>query len=118
MAFNLTSKLDLSWLSMNALRENAPGIILALLFMLVYLYFGTTLNNFGVGQVDNLFDADVGSWMRRISSPDVKEFEMRGPHPFTSFIFQPFRALPEPFHTRPNPLGNPVQCHGGWWLVS
>jgi len=83
-------KLDLSWLSMNALRENAPGIILALLFMLVYLYFGTTLNNFGVGQVDNLFDADVGSWMRRISSPDVKEFEMRGPHPFTYFIFQPF----------------------------
>lgn len=73
-----------------SLRENLPGILLSLFFVFVYLYFGRVLNNFGVGQVDNLFDADVSSWMRRISSPDVKEFEMRGPHPFTYFIFRPF----------------------------
>jgi hypothetical protein len=40
--------------------------------------------------VDNLFDADVWSWMQRIASPDVMDREMRGPHPFTYFIFQPF----------------------------
>lgn len=77
-------------LTRDSWRENFPGIALATLFLLVYLRFGMTLNNFGVGQVDNLFDADVGSWMRRISSPDVRDFEMRGPHPFTYFIFQPF----------------------------
>lgn len=83
-------KLKINRLNANSLCENAPGVMLAILFALVYLYFGRTLNDFGVGQVDNLFDADVASWMRRISSSDVKEFEMRGPHPFTYFIFQPF----------------------------
>lgn len=86
--FKLNLKVD--WLSLSSLRENLPGLLLAVLFTLIYLYFGRILNNFGVGQVDNLFDADVASWMRRISSADVKEFEMRGPHPFTYFIFQPF----------------------------
>jgi len=70
--------------------DNLPGFALAILFATAYLRFAVTLNNFGVGQVDNLFDADVGSWMRRISSADVRDFEMRGPHPFTYFIFQPF----------------------------
>ena len=73
--------------------ENLSGILLALFFFLTYLYFGSTLNNFGIGQVDNLFDADVASWMRRISFDDVKDFEMRGPHPFTYFIFQPFGRI-------------------------
>lgn len=84
------TKPSLSCLNGNSLRENLPGILLSLLFLIVYLHLGRTLNNFGVGQVDNLFDADVGSWMRRISSSDIREFEMRGPHPFTYFIFQPF----------------------------
>jgi hypothetical protein len=83
-------KPNLSWLNKKSLQENLPGILLSFLFLLMYLYLGRTLNNFGVGQVDNLFDADVASWMRRISSSDVREFEMRGPHPFTYFIFQPF----------------------------
>ena len=73
-----------------ALRDNLPGILLSSAFVFVYLRFALILNNFGVAQVDNLFDADVGSWMRRIAFEDVKEFEMRGPHPFTYFIFRPF----------------------------
>lgn len=77
----------LNWTS---LRDDLPGIALAILFPLVYLRFAATFNNFGVGQVDNLFDADVASWMRRIAFEDVKDFEMRGPHPFTYFIFRPF----------------------------
>lgn len=76
--------------SLASLVDNLPGIALGILFVLAYLHFAVTFNNFGVGQVDNLFDADVGSWMRRISSDDVKDFEMRGPHPFTYFIFRPF----------------------------
>ena len=76
-----------------AWRDHLPGIALSVIFVFVYLRFAVTLNNFGVGQVDNLFDADVGSWMRRISSDDVKDFEMRGPHPFTYFIFRPFGMI-------------------------
>lgn len=83
-------KFNVNWLNTITLRENAPGIVLAFLFLFIYLYFGRTLNDFGVRQVDNLFDADVGSWVRRIADSDIKEFEMRGPHPFTYFIFQPF----------------------------
>lgn len=87
-------KPDLKWgmpqLTWATVRDNLPGIVLALFFLFAYLHFGRTLNNFGVGQVDNLFDADVASWMRRISSDDVHDFQMRGPHPFTYFIFRPF----------------------------
>jgi hypothetical protein len=76
-----------------SLREYLPGILLALSFFLVYLYFGLQFNRLSVAQVDNLFDADVGSWMRRISGPGEKDFVMRGPHPFAYFIFRPFGWL-------------------------
>ncbi|MBE0672265.1 MAG: hypothetical protein IH588_16950 [Anaerolineales bacterium] len=74
-------------------REYAPGILLALAFFLVYLYFGLQLNRLSAAQVDNLFDADVSSWMRRISGPGEKDFVMRGPHPFAYFVFRPFGWL-------------------------
>lgn len=83
-------KPDVFRFDLHAIRDNLPGILLAIAFTMSYLYFGRTFNNFGVSQVDNLFDADIGSWVRRISSSDVQDFEMRGPHPFTYFIFQPF----------------------------
>lgn len=73
-----------------SLRENMPGILLALSFFAVYLYFGLQLNHPSIVGVDNLFDADVSSWMIRFSAPDVKYYEMRGPHPFSYFIFRPF----------------------------
>ena len=91
-------KINLNWnfrfsFSKASLIENLPGILLSLSFFLIYLYYGLQLRDFSVGQVDNLFDADVGSWMRRISYEDVKDFEMRGPHPFTYFILRPFGAF-------------------------
>jgi hypothetical protein len=70
-----------------------PGILLALAFFLVYLYFGLQLNRLSNAQVDNLFEADVASWMRRISGPGEKDFVMRGPHPFAYFVFRPFGWL-------------------------
>lgn len=73
-----------------SLRENTPGILLALSFFAVYLYIGLQLDRPSVVGVDNLFDADVSSWMIRFSAPDVKYYEMRGPHPFSYFIFRPF----------------------------
>ena len=72
------------------IRENIIGILLAILFFGVYLFFSLQFLPIAEVQVDNLFDADTSSWMRRISSPDVKDFQMRGPHPFTYFIFRPF----------------------------
>ncbi len=74
-------------------HEYLPGILLALTFFLIYLYFGLQFNRLSVAQVDNLFEADVGSWMRRISGPNEKDFVMRGPHPFAYFIFRPFGWL-------------------------
>lgn len=76
-----------------SIRKNWPGILLALLFFLVYLYFGLQTIRLSNIQVDNLFDADTGSWIRRISGPDEKDFVMRGPHPFAYFIFRPFGLL-------------------------
>ena len=73
--------------------DNLPGILLGLSFFGIYLAYGMQLKQISVAQVDNLFDADTASWMRRISAPDVKDFEMRGPHPFTYFIFRPFGWL-------------------------
>jgi len=81
---------DLPYPSSNfSIREYFPGILLALLFFVVYLYFGLQLSRLSGAQVDNLFDADVGSWIRRISGPE-EDFVMRGPHPFAYFIFRPF----------------------------
>lgn len=88
--FKIEFKSFVPQFNLNTLRENAPGIVLALLFILIYLHFGNALRSFSIKQVDNLFDADVSSWVRRIASNDVKDFEMRGPHPFTYFIFRPF----------------------------
>jgi hypothetical protein len=70
-----------------------PGILLALAFFLVYFNFGSQLNRLNAAQVDNLFEADVGSWMRRISGPGERDFVMRGPHPFAYFVFRPFGWL-------------------------
>jgi hypothetical protein len=81
--------------------DNIPGILLFILFFSIYLYFGSKLKEFSIAQVDNLFDADAASWMRRISSDDVKEFEMRAPHPFTYFIFQPFGRFLNLFTNHP-----------------
>ena len=45
-------KFNVNWLNTITLRENAPGIVLAFLFLFIYLYFGRTLNDFGVRQVE------------------------------------------------------------------
>lgn len=72
------------------LRELMPGILLALVFFGIYLYYGLQLSITKVGLIDNLFDADIPSWQRRIAGADVFDFEMRGPHPYTYFIVRPF----------------------------
>lgn len=71
-------------------QENIVGIVLAVAFFVFYLHIGLQLNIFGIWQVDNLFEADTGSWIRRVAAEDVRDFEMRGPHPFTYFLFRPF----------------------------
>ena len=70
-------------------REHIPGIVLALLFFVIYIFIGLRLNNLSVDTTDNFLDADNSSWMTRISAPDGSSLEMRGPHPFAYFIFRP-----------------------------
>lgn len=74
----------------SSLREYLPGLIISLIFFCVYLYFGLQFMLLANAQVDNLFEADVASWVRRISGSEVSNFVMRGPHPFTYFILRPF----------------------------
>jgi hypothetical protein len=71
------------------LRDNVPGLILALVFWGVYFYLGLRLNSPHLETVDNYFDADNTSWMRRIAFPEGSQMEMRGPHPLAYFIIRP-----------------------------
>lgn len=72
-----------------ALRDNAAGLALALLFFGVYLYYGLLIGGFSARQVDNLFDTDSADWAYRIANPQGGTFDMRGPHPFAYFLFRP-----------------------------
>jgi hypothetical protein len=72
------------------IREHLAGLIVALLFFLVYFYIGLRLNPAHVDTVDNYLDADNSSWMHRIADPDGSQLEMRGPHPFAYLVFRPF----------------------------
>ncbi|MBM4425992.1 MAG: hypothetical protein FJ031_02000 [Chloroflexi bacterium] len=72
------------------IRDNAAGMLLAFFFFLVYFYIGSHINQFVFSHTDNLFDADISSWIKRIADPDAWNLEMRSPHPFTYFIFRPF----------------------------
>lgn len=85
-----------------AILENGLGIGIALFFFILYLYYGIQLNIFGARQVDNLFDADIGSWIHRISTVDIQDFPMRGPHPFAYFIFRPIGLFLNFFTTTPS----------------
>lgn len=75
------------------MRLNAPGLILALIFFVVYTMIGLRLNSATIDTVDNYLDADNYSWMQRIASPTGYLLEMRGPHPFAYFIFRPLGWL-------------------------
>lgn len=90
---NINFKISFAPINKQMLLENIAGILLALFFFSVYFYFGWWLNQLKIGQVDNLFDADISSWIHRISFEDVRDFVMRGPHPFTYFIFRPFGTI-------------------------
>ena len=74
-------------------REHAPGIVLALLFFVMYIFIGLRINNPVADTTDNFLDADNSTWMRRIAASDGSLMEMRGPHPFAYFIFRPLGWL-------------------------
>lgn len=76
-----------------SLREHLPGILLALLFLAVYFYFGLQINFSDSDTTDNFLDADNYPWMYRIAAPEGHALEMRGPHPYAFFILRPFGAL-------------------------
>ncbi len=72
------------------LRENAPGIALAVLFFAAYLWFGVQINFPKSDTTDNFLDADNYPWMLRIADPRGYQLDMRGPHPFAYFVLRPF----------------------------
>jgi hypothetical protein len=83
------------------LREHAPGIVLAILFFAVYIWFGLQLNFADSDTTDNFLDADNYPWMHRIAAPDGYLLEMRSPHPFAYFVIRPFGWLLNLFTSDP-----------------
>jgi len=83
------------------LREHAPGIMLAILFLAAYAYFGLQLNFANSDTTDNFLDADNFPWMKRIAAPNGYQLEMRGPHPFAYFVLRPFGWLLNLFTSDP-----------------
>jgi len=71
------------------LTKHAPGILLALFFLSVYVYIGLQLNLPNKDTTDNFLDADNYPWSLRIAAPAGFQQEMRAPHPFAFFIFRP-----------------------------
>jgi hypothetical protein len=71
------------------LKENFYGVLLALIFFVVYASIGLQINFPNKDTTNNFLDADNYPWMMRIAAPDGYAFEMRGPHPFAYFIFRP-----------------------------
>lgn len=83
------------------LRENAAGLLLGIVFFVIYTYIGLKLNHARIDTVDNFLDADNSSWMARIAEPDGYRLEMRGPHPFAYLIFRPFGWMLNVFTQNP-----------------
>jgi hypothetical protein len=102
---NVKWKLDLPKFEMGSfrslLREHAPGIVLAVLFFAVYLWFGLQINFAKSDTTDNFLDADNYPWMNRIAAPNGYRLEMRSPHPFAYFILRPFGLLLNLFTSSP-----------------
>jgi len=86
------TRLDTAAIS-STLREHAPGLVLAVLFFVTYLFFGLQINFLNSDTTDNFFEADNYPWMHRIAAPNGYLFDMRAPHPFAYFIFRPLGWL-------------------------
>jgi hypothetical protein len=79
------------------LRDNLPGLLLALAFFIVYFSLAVTYSivlrdptqNFD----DNFYDADPTSWMNRFAAPAAQLIDMRPVHPFAFLIFRPLTWL-------------------------
>src|SRR5258706_2333306 len=84
------------------LHEHTAGLLLALLFFIIYTYIGLKLNIPHKDTTDNFLDADNSSWMTRIAEPNGSSMEMRGPHPFAYFIFRPLGFILNFFTQDPN----------------
>jgi hypothetical protein len=93
-------KFDASSIS-STLRKNAPGLVLALAFFGVYVFFGLQINFADSDTTDNFFEADNYPWMNRIAYPTGYQYDMRAPHPFAYFIFRPLGALFNLFTSNP-----------------
>ena len=72
------------------LREHAPGLALAVLFLIAYASLAFTI---GILPDDNFYDTDSASWFNRLAAPADQLIDMRPVHPFAFLIFRPLVSL-------------------------
>ena len=83
------------------LKQNAPGMLIVLFFLIVYLYIGSFFNTPLTAMRDNYLDADNEDWVLRIADPSGYRMDMRAPHPFAFFLFRPIGWITNLFFQDP-----------------
>jgi hypothetical protein len=68
--------------------KNLPGLYVGGIFFLINLILARTLNHPALSHNSVLFEADAGTWMDLLASPDVGE-GLRSVHPLSLIIIRP-----------------------------
>lgn len=71
-------------------KENLPGLFLAMSFFLVYLTFAETINFPTFRTLDLYFDFDISTWLTRLTEPSVQDIPgIRPVHPAILLFLRP-----------------------------
>lgn len=74
----------------SALREAAPGLLLAIIFFLVYYTLASVFNRIDFNTNNTFFAADTNSWRIRVSDALGAQLGMRAIHPLALLVMRPF----------------------------
>src|SRR5258705_9060347 len=73
-----------------SLQENLPGILLAIFFLFTYFTFAESINFPEFRTLDQFFDADISTWLARLTSTARQDVSMvRAVHPAVLLFLRP-----------------------------
>ena len=104
--------------------QNSPGLLVALVFIIVYLIIGSIFNAPQTAAIDNYMNADNLDWIMHIADPSGYLLIMRMPHPFALFLFRPIGwflnfFFNDPYHTASflNALAGGLSVFLAWLFI-